>query len=425
MTLHGGSTGKNEIRWVDRTAFARGQALLKYASYIVHLIARVPETENEFARAALFDRILEALADNPMLWGCVLSDTVAPIEQYLSLRPENFDILARFTAEGRLEFGPWLVPPQGNRLELTIRNLLLGMDTLRLLKMPAVIAAIPLAGGQFPQILRGFGISAALSAESEKSADFLIGLDGSAVGLLKPHEVTFWDSQRERFAETAAGRHLMAEVIGEPDDWLYALSHLREILPTDDVFFSSRTGCTKASMTNLPLPTQIQEMIAANREVPSVPGIGESSLEKMLLQEIEPLSVWVAYERSDFTLKKPQRILQKLWREFLLGEKTTQAHELRALYPDQLPELVSVNTDSFEIMAVKLREDGQPGVIVRGYNRTGYEQIVKVKPWRNFARCDVLHMDESRTGGQLHIDGEGAIQFTAHPHRILTLGLRD
>ncbi len=399
---------------------------MKFASYIIHLICHAPEVDNEFEQVMLFDDIFAALADNPMLGGGVLADTVAPVENYLSLRPENFDVLARFAVEGRVEFGPWLVAPEQSSLESLIRNLLLGTETLRLLKMPVNVAALtPHAspkteeGLMLPQILRGFGISAVIVPESEHTADFWIGLDGSAVGRLAVHPVEQWSSQRSLFAETAAGRHLLAGVTGKPADWLHALNQLRELLPKDDVFFSSRAGSAKASLASMPLPTTIQEIIEQNREKVGMPGIGESAVEK-LLRDVEFLT---AYE--NFPLKNPQRFLQKLWHDFLTGDSEIEkrVQRLRSMYPDPVPELVTVNTDSFEITTVKLREDGQTGIVVRGYNRTGEAQRVKLHFWQPLTRCDVLHMDESRTGGQLYIDAQGTIEFTAHPHRILTLGL--
>lgn len=273
-----------------------------------------------------------------------------------------------------------------------------------------------------PQILRGFGISAVIMPEGEYSAAFWIGMDGSAVGRLAAHPFEKWSSQRSLFAETAAGRHLLARVTGKPADWLHALYQLRENLPKDEIFFSSRTGSAKASLASMPLPTTIQEVIEQNRDKGGMPGMGVSPVEK-LLRDVEFLTVQAAYE--NFPLKNPQRFLQKLWRDFLTGDSEVEkrAERLRGMYPDPVPELVTVNTDSFKMTAVKLREDGQAGIVVRGYNRTGEAQKVKLHFWRPLIRCDVLHMDETRTGGQLYIDAQGTIEFTAHPHRILTLGL--
>ncbi|HLA43604.1 MAG TPA: hypothetical protein VJZ27_09225, partial [Aggregatilineales bacterium] len=71
-----------------------------YASYIIHLIARAAPVDNDIARLAQMDMILDALAEFPVLYGCVLADSVQPIEDYLSLRPERYDQIAFYAGQG-------------------------------------------------------------------------------------------------------------------------------------------------------------------------------------------------------------------------------------------------------------------------------------------------------------------------------------
>ena len=51
--------------------------------------------------------------------------------------------------------------------------------------------------------------------------------------------------------------------------------------------------------------------------------------------------------------------------------------------------------------------------------------MVKLGFWREFARCEVVKLDESRTGASLPISENGVVEFKSNPHRMITFWLRD
>lgn len=407
-----------------------------YASYILHLVARPALLDNEFARLVTYDEILDRLSDDPLVSCCTLAPDVLPIEDYLSLRPERFDQLTAFAEQGRLEVGAWYIQPAAwmDSLELAIRNLLLGTGSLKILGCR--VHVVRLEGHQLPtypqlpQVLHGFGIHAAVTPLAPE-AGFFMGLDGTSLGLFPAHsgEAAAWEAQREAWAAGAAGRHLLAEVAGQPAGWLGCLRELRAVLRSDDVFLSTWAGMTKSGLAALGSPPEAGAIIAQNETIGGVRGIGESPLERLLLEKIEPLAVRSAYETT--RLKNPRRIVQSLWRGLLRvlafdeGEEfwRKRAEKLLALFPSAEMRLCQVEAEAFKLTAIKLREDGGAGVILRGYNPSGRAHWVKLRPWRQFTHCEVVRLDETPTGGALPIVN-GEITFMANPHRITTICLR-
>jgi alpha-mannosidase len=115
----------------------------------------------------LFDDILDGW-ENGRLKGPYQTDGQAIIlEDYLEIRPEKRAILEQHAKEGRFVIGPWYVMPDEFNVsgESLIRNLRLGREIAR------NFGGIPSSAGymcdifghisQMPQILAGFGISAA------------------------------------------------------------------------------------------------------------------------------------------------------------------------------------------------------------------------------------------------------------------------
>jgi alpha-mannosidase/mannosylglycerate hydrolase len=117
----------------------------------------------------LLDELLEVLETMPEYRiFFTLDGTCSLIDDYLELRPENRDRLARLTASGRIVLGPWYTMPDEFLVsgESLIRNLTLGM------KMAKEWGALPMKCGylpdvfghapQLPQILGHLGIGSAL-----------------------------------------------------------------------------------------------------------------------------------------------------------------------------------------------------------------------------------------------------------------------
>lgn len=88
--------------------------------------------------------------------------------------------------------------------------------------------------------------------------------------------------------------------------------------------------------------------------------------------------------------------------------------------------LIVVSDPTFHITTIKLPEEAdRSGVVVRGLNYGDSDLWVTVTPWRPFTSVDIVTLDEVPTGGQLAPESNGAVQFRAAPHRILTLWFHD
>jgi len=115
----------------------------------------------------LIDRLLEIMNKRPD-YHFMLDGQAVALEDYLAIKPENRDVIARLLAEGRLTAGPWYVLAdqflQGG--EATVRNLLYGMETVRYLGgRPMMVGYVPDSFGSIatmPMILKEAGISYAL-----------------------------------------------------------------------------------------------------------------------------------------------------------------------------------------------------------------------------------------------------------------------
>lgn len=109
------------------------------------------------------DALLAELDGDPRIRSFLLDGQAVLAEDYLSMRPEHADTVARLVGDGRLRLGPWYVLadeqiPAGESL---IRNLLLGGSTARRLGGSSGILYSPDAFGHpaaLPAIGREFGL---------------------------------------------------------------------------------------------------------------------------------------------------------------------------------------------------------------------------------------------------------------------------
>ena len=114
----------------------------------------------------LVDRLLGLLERHPD-YKFYLDGQAAVLDDYLEIKPENRDRIAGFMRQGRLAAGPWYVLADQFLQcgEATIRNLTMGMETVRGLGgEPEMLGYVPDSFGStagLPMILRGFGITAA------------------------------------------------------------------------------------------------------------------------------------------------------------------------------------------------------------------------------------------------------------------------
>jgi hypothetical protein len=115
----------------------------------------------------LVDGVLDLLDREPAFAHFHLDGQTVVLEDYLELRPEQEERLRRRVAEGRLLVGPWYVMPDMFLVsgEALVRNLALGHALAEGLGGGMRVGYIPDPFGhvgQMPQILRGFGLGAAI-----------------------------------------------------------------------------------------------------------------------------------------------------------------------------------------------------------------------------------------------------------------------
>ncbi|MGB2695140.1 MAG: glycoside hydrolase family 38 C-terminal domain-containing protein, partial [Dehalococcoidia bacterium] len=110
-----------------------------------------------------FDLLLDILERDPDYRHFLLDGHTILLEDYLEVRPDRRETIARFVREGRLSAGPWYVIPDESLPsgEALVRNLLRGHQVAAQFGEPMKVGYIPDPFGQIahmPALLRGFGI---------------------------------------------------------------------------------------------------------------------------------------------------------------------------------------------------------------------------------------------------------------------------
>ncbi len=116
------------------------------------------------ALVGLLDDLLDQLAQADQT-SLLLDGQAILLEDYLAVRPYQWEPIRKLVREGRLEIGPWyvLTDPFLVSPEALVRNLLIGQQVCARLGRRMDVGYLPdTCGqiGQLPQILRGFGIEA-------------------------------------------------------------------------------------------------------------------------------------------------------------------------------------------------------------------------------------------------------------------------
>ncbi len=109
------------------------------------------------------DKLLDILRRRSDFHSFMMDGQVAPIDDYLEVRPERREEVERRVREGRLKIGPWYVQPDEFLVEgeSIVRNLMLGIRRARELGGCMMVGYLPDTFGhtaQMPQILAKFGI---------------------------------------------------------------------------------------------------------------------------------------------------------------------------------------------------------------------------------------------------------------------------
>jgi len=140
---------------------------------------------------ALIDRVLELFERSPAFPYFLLDGQTIVLEDYLEVRPDRRQDLARVIAEGRLLVGPWFIIPDEFLVggEALVRNFLRGIRLGRSFGGAMMVGYIPDPFGHaahMPAVLAGFGIKDAViwrgADQSLEKTEFLWrSPDGSEV----------------------------------------------------------------------------------------------------------------------------------------------------------------------------------------------------------------------------------------------------
>jgi alpha-mannosidase len=115
----------------------------------------------------LLDTLLELLERDPGFRHFTLDGQTIVLSDYLEVRPEARERIAKLVREGRLLVGPWFVLPDEWLVsgEALIRNLRRGLSDARALGPAMRVGYVPDQFGhvgQLPQLFAGFGCEAAV-----------------------------------------------------------------------------------------------------------------------------------------------------------------------------------------------------------------------------------------------------------------------
>lgn len=459
---------------------------LRRASYFLHVTYAAHhdrEGASPFPVArleliSLLDQVIDLFETDPRFQHFTLDQNIL-LEDYLALRPENFERIEQAVQQGRLVLGPWYIQTEPLLVsqESIIRNLLLGLRTARVFGRPILIGYLPEAVGlsdQMPQIFKSFGIHTAIIGPiprlDQPTELRWRGRDGTEILVGYQRELQWQDqltARRNRLAPyTDSGQLLLLSALDMKH--LDTLSTVQRELH-DEVFQSHPATYAHAI-----------ESYARSHSIPTVSGkdafgnpsavanwqkltMQNTAFECLLTQWVEPLAVWSEYletntAEANRSFRRPHALIQKLWRTLLENQSRSllrgkadsatyaDAVEYRywtiqriahSLYPSLqgktyrptesfFGNLIDSSESGFELTTVKLPEEAdRDGMIVRGENPTDERLWVTLTPWRTFAVTEVVTMDEAPTGGKLAADSNGAIRFQAGPHRILTFWFHD
>jgi alpha-mannosidase len=124
----------------------------------------------------LFDNLLETLDTDPDFIHFSMDAQTIVLEDYLAIRPQNRDRLAKYIQEGRISIGPWYQLNDEFLVsgEATVRSLLIGHQIAAEFGKVQQVGYLPDQFGnisQMPQILRGFNIDNAIMGRGRQLAN--------------------------------------------------------------------------------------------------------------------------------------------------------------------------------------------------------------------------------------------------------------
>jgi alpha-mannosidase len=153
MTSQTVETGERTLLVVPHTHWDR-EWYLTFQQFRMKLVATV-------------DAVLDLMERDPGYARFLLDGQTIVLDDYLEVRPENAERLRRLAREARILVGPWYIQPDEFLVsgESLVRNLLRGRRMAREYGGAMQVGYAPDTFGhiaQLPQILRGFGMEAAV-----------------------------------------------------------------------------------------------------------------------------------------------------------------------------------------------------------------------------------------------------------------------
>lgn len=367
----------------------------KFARYIFHILpilsAEGATQHPDLDRVLLWDEGLNALAQR-RLPTLMLSDHWQAVDGYLRLRAEQFETLAEMLVQRQAWVGSWYWSPQPtDSAEMLIRNLLLGRRSASAFGLVEAVglAGLPAHDSLLPSLAVGFGFRTVYRLHDGVSAT-VIGADGLPMNCISACA----DPIQWRATQAADSQHVVIAALGRPREILQQIQDWRLALPHDDLFLTNPTSLGAIQPNQMINPAQVT-------------------------QWGDYWGVEADYARSAADgqpASTPFLALQQAYYDPVMREALG-----RLLHVEQ-HDLIEASAH-FHIMAIKPREDGAGGVIVRGVNIGSERLEVTLRLWRRFEHCEIVRLDERPSGGSLSIEADGAIRFMAAPSRLLTFWL--
>lgn len=354
-----------------------------FASYIVHVLPSLPDDLSDIDLLVAWDAVL----DRQILPSIRLSSSWHDLDTYLQVRPARFDRIAQLLKQRRVWLGPWYRGP-GADIEDMIGDLLLARQSALVFKTRLSTALV-----QFPYVVptvfAGFGYKAICQQVSWQQSDISV-----VSSVIPAAEVAAVDDTFDPviWRQQAAGsvQRLALTITGYPDDILRQFQIIREALPHDDVFLTHPESLGAQCRTT-----------------------GHSEVAEFTVALVDRLAL--TYARRLDEGKSPSVPWQAVRRFSRWRRAAEDGTEQLSLI-----DCVRCEPAMFRIQAVKPREDGQSGVVVRGINVSNERVEVRLRLWRRFSSCAIVRLDEEATGGQLVIEADGSVSFMASPRRLLT-----
>lgn len=438
--------------------------------------------QTRLALVELLDELLDRLAqaDQESL---LLDGQAILLEDYLAVRPYQWEPIQRLVHEGRLEIGPWYVmtDPFLVSPEALVRNLLIGQQVCRRLGRRLDVGYLPdTCGqiGQLPQILRGFGITSIALRDGvgeaptelwwespDGSRVLLIYLRGGyTIDLLAPSH----GLAEEEVADWTTSGVILLLSDGQADEAIGGADRLLRRLKGINVASASLQDAVAAIQNQgRDYPLVIGEL-RSGQHFPLRTGVLSARLplkqrnyavQTVLERWAEPFSAWATLlTQQNPSLKPPLRaqsdILTYAWRLLLESQATDSVRgsvidEVQREVEDRLGQAMQVAegiaernlvwlAERVDTARLKGAEPLLPVVVFNstGHTRTDLAEVELVFP-EGFTPVEVI--DETGVAGPLevewetapdgppHLGGEAKVRFVARdvpPFGYRTYALR-